>query len=99
MASQECSAPKCGGLSFAERIHREALGDWGRFSLPGGATNRILMEEAPRCSASPGALANLAAVTLRVCYRGGDANVRSVWLCTRNDLIQGMAVANRPWSG
>lgn len=26
-------------------------------------------------------------------YRDGDANVRSVWLCTRNDLLQCLAVA------
>jgi Co/Zn/Cd efflux system component len=40
-----------------------------------------------------GALANLAAAGLLVRYRDGDANVRSVWLCTRNDLIQCLAVA------
>ena len=30
---------------------------------------------------------------LLVPYREGDANVRSVWLCTRNDLIQCAAVS------
>lgn len=40
-----------------------------------------------------GAAANLAAALLLVRYRQGDANVRSVWLCTRNDLIQCVAVA------
>lgn len=40
-----------------------------------------------------GALANLVAAALLVRYRDGDANVRSVWLCTRNDLIQCLAVA------
>ena len=40
-----------------------------------------------------GALANLVAAGLLVRYRDGDANVRSVWLCTRNDLIQCLAVA------
>jgi Co/Zn/Cd efflux system component len=40
-----------------------------------------------------GALANLAAAALLVRYRDGDANVRSVWLCTRNDLIQCLGVA------
>ena len=40
-----------------------------------------------------GAAANLLAAALLVQYRHGDANVRSVWLCTRNDLIQCMAVA------
>jgi Co/Zn/Cd efflux system component len=40
-----------------------------------------------------GAAANLAAAALLVRFRDGDANVRSVWLCTRNDLIQCVAVA------
>lgn len=40
-----------------------------------------------------GALANLAAAALLVRYRDGDANVRSVWLCTRNDLVQCLGVA------
>ncbi len=40
-----------------------------------------------------GALANLVAAALLVRFRDGNANVRSVWLCTRNDLIQCLAVA------
>lgn len=40
-----------------------------------------------------GAAVNLTAALLLVRYRDGDANVRSVWLCTRNDLIQCVAVA------
>lgn len=40
-----------------------------------------------------GALANLIAAVLLAKYRDGDANVRSVWLCTRNDLVQCLAVA------
>lgn len=40
-----------------------------------------------------GAAANLVAALLLMRYRDGDANVRSVWLCTRNDLIQCVAVA------
>lgn len=39
-----------------------------------------------------GAAANLVAALLLVRYREGDANVRSVWLCTRNDLIECLAV-------
>ncbi|CAN1569011.1 CzcD Co/Zn/Cd efflux system component [Caulobacteraceae bacterium] len=39
-----------------------------------------------------GASANLVAAILLSKYRDGDANVRSVWLCTRNDLIQCLAV-------
>lgn len=40
-----------------------------------------------------GAAANLLAALLLVRFRNGDANVRSVWLCTRNDMIQCLAVA------
>ncbi|WP_293456895.1 cation transporter [Phenylobacterium sp.] len=40
-----------------------------------------------------GVAANLLAAVLLIKYRDGDANVRSVWLCTRNDLVQCLAVA------
>ena len=36
--------------------------------------------------------ANLVSVILLLRYRGGDANVRSVWLCSRNDAIGNVAV-------
>ena len=36
--------------------------------------------------------ANLASVVLLARYRDGDANVRSVWLCSRNDAIGNVAV-------
>ncbi len=36
--------------------------------------------------------ANLASVALLARYRNGDANVRSVWLCSRNDAIGNVAV-------
>lgn len=36
--------------------------------------------------------ANLASVMLLVRYKDGDANVRSVWLCSRNDAIGNVAV-------
>lgn len=37
-------------------------------------------------------LANLISVLLLLKYREGDANVRSVWLCSRNDAIGNVAV-------
>lgn len=40
-----------------------------------------------------GFFANGLAALLLVRHRQGDANVRSVWLCTRNDLIQSLVVA------
>lgn len=36
--------------------------------------------------------ANLGSVLLLMRYREGDANVRSVWLCSRNDAIGNVAV-------
>ena len=36
--------------------------------------------------------ANMASVLLLLKYRNGDANVRSVWLCSRNDAIGNLAV-------
>jgi Co/Zn/Cd efflux system component len=37
-------------------------------------------------------LANLSVAALLYAYRTGDANMRSVWLCTRNDAIGNVAV-------
>jgi Co/Zn/Cd efflux system component len=37
-------------------------------------------------------VANMASVLLLLKYRDGDANVRSVWLCSRNDAIGNLAV-------
>ncbi len=37
-------------------------------------------------------VANLVSVALLVKYKDGDANVRSVWLCSRNDAIGNVAV-------
>ena len=37
-------------------------------------------------------LANLASVAILFRWRDGDANVRSVWLCSRNDAIGNVAV-------
>ena len=36
--------------------------------------------------------ANLISVMLLARYKDGDANVRSVWLCSRNDAIGNVAV-------
>lgn len=37
-------------------------------------------------------LANLATALVLYRYRGGDSNMRAVWLCTRNDAIGNVAV-------
>ena len=36
--------------------------------------------------------ANVASVLILIKYKDGDANVRSVWLCSRNDAIGNVAV-------
>jgi Co/Zn/Cd efflux system component len=36
--------------------------------------------------------ANVASVLILMRYKDGDANVRSVWLCSRNDAIGNLAV-------
>lgn len=36
--------------------------------------------------------ANLTSLALLFRYRGGDANIRSVWLCSRNDVIANLLV-------
>ncbi|MEQ8736111.1 MAG: cation transporter [Rhodospirillaceae bacterium] len=41
--------------------------------------------------------ANLISVGLLLKYRDGDANVRSVWLCSRNDAIGNVAVIIAAW--
>ena len=37
-------------------------------------------------------IANVASVVLLVAHKDGDANIRSVWLCSRNDAIGNVAV-------
>jgi Co/Zn/Cd efflux system component len=37
-------------------------------------------------------MANLSVAVLLFAYRNGDSNMRSVWLCTRNDAIGNVAV-------
>lgn len=37
-------------------------------------------------------LANLTAAALLYAFRSGDANMRSVWLCSRNDAVSNIAV-------
>ena len=48
-------------------------------------------------------VANLASVAILFNWRDGDANVRSVWLCSRNDAIGNAAVVVAAglvwWSG
>jgi Co/Zn/Cd efflux system component len=53
-----------------------------------GAPNEVIMGSVALMAFS----ANLISVLLLLKYRNGDANVRSVWLCSRNDAIGNLAV-------
>jgi Co/Zn/Cd efflux system component len=41
---------------------------------------------------APGAWANVSVAAMLYAWREGDANMRSVWLCSRNDAIGNLAV-------
>ncbi|MES9944742.1 MAG: cation transporter [Candidatus Thiodiazotropha sp.] len=53
-----------------------------------GVPNEIIMGSVALMAFS----ANMISVLLLLKYRDGDANVRSVWLCSRNDAIGNLAV-------
>lgn len=69
------------------------LGAW----VLGSAVYRVFVlgEPSPIVMGVVGSLAlavNVASALLLLRYRNGDANVRSVWLCSRNDAIGNVAV-------
>lgn len=75
------------GLSLA------AMGLW----VLGSTIYEIFVLEVPQALVMGGIgfmalAANLVSVLLLMKYREGDANVRSVWLCSRNDAIGNVAV-------
>ena len=73
-----------------------SLGAMGLWVL-GSTTYHVLLLGVPQAEVM-GAIgllalvANLTSVLLLLKYREGDANVRSVWLCSRNDAIGNLAV-------
>lgn len=70
-----------------------AMGAW----VFGSTAYQVLVLGVPRAEVM-GAIgflalaANLASVLLLLRYKDGDANVRSVWLCSRNDAVGNVAV-------
>ena len=73
-----------------------SLAAMGLFVL-GSTLYAVLVLETPAAPimGAVGALAlaaNLTSVLLLMRYRNGDANVRSVWLCSRNDAVGNLAV-------
>ena len=63
-----------------------SLSIWRAFD--GSTPNAPIMEG----TAIAALVANLASVLILVKWKDGDANVRSVWLCSRNDMIGNVAV-------
>ncbi len=79
--------------ALAKGISLALMGTW----VLGSTLYRVFYLGLPEASimGSVGFLAlaaNLASVLLLVRYKDGDANVRSVWLCSRNDAIGNVAV-------
>lgn len=79
--------------ALAKGISLALMGAW----VMGSTLYRVFYLGLPEASimGSVGVLAlaaNVASVLLLVRYKDGDANVRSVWLCSRNDAIGNVAV-------
>ena len=70
-----------------------AFGFWVIGSTTWLALNGIIPSAATMGAVGLAALvANAAVLALLWAYRSGDANMRSVWLCSRNDVIGNVAV-------
>ncbi|MCB9960391.1 MAG: cation transporter [Rhodospirillaceae bacterium] len=81
------------GAALAKAGSLLAMGLW----VAGSTAYRVLVLGLPEAEVmgAVGVLAlaaNVASVLLLVRYKDGDANVRSVWLCSRNDAIGNVAV-------
>jgi Co/Zn/Cd efflux system component len=89
------------GASMRTRAYA-AIGKAASLSLMslwvlGMTAYHVLMVGLPRAEIMGGIgvlalAANLASVLILMRYKDGDANVRSVWLCSRNDAIGNVAV-------
>ncbi len=81
------------GAALAKGASLFLMGLW----VFGSTVYRVLAMDVPQADimGSIGFMAlaaNVASVLLLVRYKDGDANVRSVWLCSRNDAIGNIAV-------
>ena len=79
--------------AFAKGLSLFAMGLW----VGGYTAYQVLVMGVPVAPLMGGIgfmafAANLASVLLLVRYKDGDSNVRSVWLCSRNDAIGNVAV-------
>ncbi len=89
------------GMSLTWRARAALLKGWtmaafGVFVLAkaayGAATGAAPEPATMGAVGSLALLANVSVATLLYAWRDGDANMRSVWLCTRNDVIGNVAV-------
>ena len=79
--------------AFAKGISLTLMGLW----VLGATAYHVLVLGVPRAEVMGivgflALAANVASVLLLAKYKDGDANVRSVWLCSRNDAIGNVAV-------
>ena len=88
------SAPRVrASAAFIKGVSLTLMGMW----VLGATAYHVLVVGAPRAEVMGlvgflALAANLASVLVLMRYREGDANVRSVWLCSRNDAIGNVAV-------
>jgi len=79
--------------AIAKGVSLSAMGFW----VLGSTLYQVVVQGLPRAEVM-GAIgvmalaANATSVLLLMRYKDGDANVRSVWLCSRNDAIGNVAV-------
>lgn len=79
--------------ALVKGVSLAAMGLW----VLGATAYRVLVLGVPDAAIMGGIgfaalAANLASVVILMRYKDGDANVRSVWLCSRNDAIGNVAV-------
>jgi Co/Zn/Cd efflux system component len=79
--------------AFAKGVSLTLMGLW----VLGATAYHVLVLGVPRAEVMGvvgflALAANVASVLILVRYKDGDANVRSVWLCSRNDAIGNVAV-------
>ncbi len=80
-------------VAFFKGVTLLLMGLW----IFGAAINRVFVAAEPEAFVMSGVgllalAANVASVLILLSFRDGDANVRSVWLCSRNDAIGNVAV-------
>ncbi len=79
--------------AFAKGISLTLMGTW----VLGSTLYHVMVLDIPRAEVMGvvgflALAANAASVLILMRYKDGDANVRSVWLCSRNDAIGNIAV-------